>query len=133
MTRRLSLVRRLHVLLLVWSRFVRVLVVVRRNPLPTAVTVLGTTEPGRRRAYDAHTMGSMIWRRLRIGPWRPRCLFRALVLYRLMREQGEHVQLVIGLPDAAESHEAHAWVIRDGVDLGPWPGGANHAELVRYG
>jgi len=71
-------------------------------------------------------------RGLRIGPWRPRCLLRSLVLYRLLREQGVDAQLVIGLPDRASSPDAHAWVEVDGRDVGPWPGRKGYEELTRY-
>ncbi len=55
-----------------------------------------------------------------------------MVMYEILKEQGEAPELVIGLPDQARSHEAHAWVELALVDVGPPPGRAGHDELVRY-
>jgi hypothetical protein len=54
-------------------------------------------------------------------------------LFRLLREQGDPAELVIGLPDAAADHEAHAWVEVDGRDVGPPPGRGQHEPLARFG
>jgi hypothetical protein len=59
-------------------------------------------------------------------------LFSALVLYRLLRAQGDRAELVIGLPSDARTKDAHAWVELDGVDVGPPPGRSGHLELTRY-
>jgi hypothetical protein len=56
-----------------------------------------------------------------------------MVLYRLLREQGDDVQLVIGLPLEPRDKDAHAWVEMDGHDVGPPPGRGKHVELARYG
>ena len=77
-------------------------------------------------------LGRAIHRGLRLGPFAPRCLPKAMVMYEILKEQGEAPELVIGLPDQARSHEAHAWVELDLVDVGPPPGRAGHDELVRY-
>jgi len=71
-------------------------------------------------------------RSLRLGPFRTRCLFGALVLYRLLREQGDPAELVIGLPEEARDQAAHAWVELGGFDLGPPPGRGTHTELARF-
>ncbi len=44
------------------------------------------------------------------------------MLYRLLREQGDAAELVIGLPKNPADKSAHAWVELDGVDVGPPPG-----------
>jgi hypothetical protein len=66
-----------------------------------------------------------------VGRHRPRCLINALVLFRLLREQGEAAILVIGLPEVATDERAHAWVEVDGRDVGPPPGGRGYRELAR--
>jgi Transglutaminase-like superfamily len=58
-------------------------------------------------------------------------LINALVLYRLLREQGDPVELVIGLPEQAADERAHAWVELEGRDVGPPPGRAGHSEMAR--
>jgi Transglutaminase-like superfamily len=63
----------------------------------------------------------------------PRCLYNAIVLYGLLRRQGDGAQVVIGLPTAPVDKDAHAWVEVDGRDVGPPPGQAHHEELARYG
>ena len=52
--------------------------------------------------------------------------------YRLLREQGDEPELVIGLPQTAADKDAHAWVELDGVDVGPPPGRGTHEELARF-
>jgi hypothetical protein len=71
-------------------------------------------------------------RTLRIGRRRPRCLINALVLFRLLRADGQPAELVIGLVADAPDHEAHAWVELDGVDVGPPPGSGRHIPMARY-
>jgi Transglutaminase-like superfamily len=71
-------------------------------------------------------------RALHIGARRPSCLVSALILFRLLREQGDPAELVIGLPEDAGTKEAHAWVELDGRDVGPPPGRGHHVALARY-
>lgn len=54
------------------------------------------------------------------------------MLYTLAREQGDPVELVIGLTDRSATSDAHAWVELMGRDIGPTPGQSGHRELVRY-
>jgi len=88
---------------------------------------------GSRSSHAPRKLSRAVTRSLRVGPWQPRCLIKAMVLYRLMREQGEEVELVIGLPRNPKDHTAHAWVELHGVDIGPAPGRGHHEELARYG
>ena len=53
------------------------------------------------------------------------------MLFRLLREQGDDVELVIGLPEEAADERAHAWVELHGRDVGPPPGRAGHEEMAR--
>ena len=62
----------------------------------------------------------------------PRCLFSSLVLYRLLRAQGEAPELVIGLQAEATHHLAHAWIELAGIDVGPLPGKGTNVPLGRY-
>lgn len=114
----------------VWVAAGRVQLSLRRHPLPKAVLVLG--RPSRRERIPPALLSRAVSRGLRIGPWQPRCLVRSLVLYHLLRAQGDAADLVIGLPERAKSHEAHAWVELSGRDIGPLPGRGIHHELTRY-
>jgi len=123
---------RLRVAAAIWLAYVSVKVAVARWPLPVAVERVGrglrplpVPEPKR--------LGQMVNRALRLGPVRARCLSRSLVLYRLVRSRYPSAELVIGLPEEADGHEAHAWVDIDGIDVGPPPGRDGRQELVRYG
>jgi hypothetical protein len=94
---------------------------------------LGATRPTRRRRVDPRKLGRIVQKVLGFGPWKARCLWTALVLYELLREQGDAPQLVIGLRRDPTDKDAHAWVEIDGVDVGPPPGRRGHEELTRYG
>ena len=116
----------------VWVRFALVSLRVRRQPLPRLVARLTAVDGGPpRRHHASATLARAVDRSLRIGSHRPRCLINALVLFRLMREQGDHVELVIGLPEQAADERAHAWVELEGRDVGPPPGRAGHREMAR--
>jgi hypothetical protein len=80
---------------------------------------------------SAATLSSAVHKSLRLGNRRPRCLVNALVLFRLLREQGEQAELVIGLLPNAPNQRAHAWVELDGRDVGPPPGRFGHEEMAR--
>jgi hypothetical protein len=54
------------------------------------------------------------------------------VLYRLLREQGDPAEFLIGMPLDRRSKDAHAWVEVDRVDVGPPPGGRGRLPLARY-
>ena len=103
-----------------------------RRPLPDQVRVLGN-RPGRRPLrVGSDRLGRAIHRGLRLGPVVPRCLPKAMVMFEILKEQGDAPELVIGLPEQATSHEAHAWVELNSIDVGPPPGRAGHDEMVRY-
>lgn len=130
---RMSGPAKLGLALRIWSWFGRVLLGVKREPLPRFVAGL---RPAARRpgpSIDPVRLGRIVARLLRVGPWRARCLFTSLVLYRLLLEQGDRPQLVIGLPREPRDKDAHAWIELDGRDVGPPPGKSHHQELARYG
>ena len=115
----------------IWAWFFAVTVMFRFLPLPRLVAWL-STEGSRRIDRSPAKLGRVVWRSLSIGGYQPRCLTAALVLYRLLGEQGQSPELVIGLPHDALDNRAHAWVEIDGVDVGPPPGKQGHEELARY-
>lgn len=110
--------------------WLRVRVALHHGSLDQAVGRLGPTDPF---LPNPRWISQLITRRLTLGPVaNPRCLVRALVLARLLRRQGQAAALVIGLPVDARDKDAHAWVLLDGEDIGPAPGGAGFIELARY-
>lgn len=127
--KRASLGQQARLFVTVWIGAARVAVALRRLPLETVAGASANT--GRERVPLA-LLSRAVTRGLRIGPWQPRCLVRALVLYRLLRAQGDAAELVIGLHHQAASPDAHAWVLLDGRDIGPPPGGAGYEEMTRY-
>jgi hypothetical protein len=126
----LSSSARLRLLWRVWVSALHVQLTLRRHPLPEAVAILGEAE--RRPSLPPALLSRAVSRGLRIGRWQPRCLIRSLVLYRLLRAQGDPAELVIGLTERPESPDAHAWIELDGRDIGPLPGRGQHLELARY-
>jgi Transglutaminase-like superfamily len=128
--RPLSVAGRLRLLWPVWTTAVMVWIQLRRGSLPDMVERLGPAD-GRRRTPPT-LLSRAVSRGLRLGPWQPRCLVRALVLYRLLRAQGDRPILVIGLHEERPTAEAHAWVELGGRDIGPAPGAFGHRPLARY-
>ena len=126
----LSIPAKLALLLWVWGSATRVQVALRRRPLQEVVATL--EQPTGRDPLPVALLNRAISRGLRVGRWQPRCLTRSLVLYRLLRAQGDVPELVIGLRDQPTSHDAHAWVELAGHDVGPFPGGRGYRELSRY-
>jgi hypothetical protein len=129
---RLSLRAKTGLAVRIWVLLARVVVGLRREPLPTLVARLGSAppQPGERLAPDR--LSRAVDRSLRVGERRPRCLVNALVLYRLLHEQGDDAELVVGLPARPVDKDAHAWVELGGVDVGPPPGRSGHEELARF-
>jgi hypothetical protein len=126
----LSWSHRLALLVRIWLTYAAAGLVLRRRGLAAAVERLGMRRA--ERSYPVALVSRAVSRGLRIGPWEPRCLHRSLVLYTLLREQGEAAELVIGIPAAARTSDAHAWVELGGRDVGPRPGSLGATELTRY-
>jgi hypothetical protein len=105
----------------------------RRAPLPEVVQSFGERDQDARPPLEARRLSRIVHGTLHLGPLRPRCLVNALVLFRLLRAQGDPAELVIGLPEHPRDEEAHAWVEVERVDVGPPPGKGTHGELARYG
>jgi len=116
----------------VWLAYARVRRGLRSAELPVAVARLGDVRRCSRRRQAPGRLSRAVERTLRVAPDDPTCLVRSLVLFRLLREQGDGAELVIGLPEQATSHEAHAWVELDRRVVGPPPGRAGHSEMARF-
>lgn len=129
---RLPLAWRLALALSVWRSFARIWVRLRTRPLPQLVETLGAR---RRRTFGLppRRLGLAVQKALTVRGREPRCLLSSLVLFDLLRGEGEEPALVIGLPDAPTSKDAHAWVELGGEDVGPPPGRGHHQPLARYG
>lgn len=106
---------------------------IRRTPLPALVDRLTPMSTTSRTSYPAAWLGAAVNRALRYVSRDPTCLWRSLVLFRLLRAQGDRAVLVIGLPEQPVDERAHAWVELEGRDVGPPPGRGDHVELARYG
>jgi hypothetical protein len=117
----------------IWTWFAILTVQLRLRQLPDLVRELSVTAPPARSPLHPRRLGRAVWRALSIAGYRPRCLTASLVLYRLLSENGQPAELVLGLPVEAPNNKAHAWVEIDGMDVGPPPGKASHEELARYG
>jgi hypothetical protein len=128
----LSLRAKAALALRIWLLLGRVLIGLRREPLPAYVARLGRPAGRRGSRLSPNRLSRAVDRSLRVGDHRPRCLVNALVLYRLLREQGDGAELVVGLPARPTDKDAHAWVELDRVDVGPPPGRSGHEELARF-
>jgi hypothetical protein len=129
---RLSPAGKLRLAARIWLRFVHVSVRVRREPLPAFVARLAAVDGAQPRSrLPVRLLARAVDRSLRVGRHRPYCLINALVLFRLLREQGDRAVLVIGLPELPTDERAHAWVELDGHDVGPPPGSIGHREMAR--
>jgi hypothetical protein len=131
--KRLPLLRKGAVTVHTLGLFVRIAVDAKRRPLPKVVDRLKHPRRLSSTHADPRRLGRIVSSVLHIGPWHARCLYASLVLFRLLQEQGDRPELVIGLPREPKDKDAHAWVEIDGVDVGPPPGGYRHEELTRYG
>lgn len=117
----------------VWLRFLVVRLVLPHTSLPAFVDRLSEPRRIRKRHQSPARLSRAVHRSLRLGDRRPTCIVSALVLFRLLREQGDHAVLVIGLPEQGHDQTAHAWVEIEGRDVGPPPGRGDHVPLARFG
>lgn len=116
----------------IWHAFLLVHLGLRRHSLPDLARRLAARRRRGAQTVDPVRLGRIVYRVLRVGPYRPRCLVSSLVAFRLLREQGVDAELVIGLPDRARTKDAHSWVEVHRKDVGPPPGRGTRIELVRY-
>jgi hypothetical protein len=127
------LARKASLFLRIWAWFVLVSVVLRFRPLPSVVRQLSARRNSNRSPIPPVRLGRAVSRSVSLLGYQPRCLTLSLVLYRLLGEQGESPELVVGLPREPLDNKAHAWVEIGGLDVGPPPGRQGHEELARYG
>jgi hypothetical protein len=128
----LSLPVKLQLALRIWVRFAVIQLSLRRRPLPDLVARLARPASRVARHHPPARLSRAVDRALRVGGRQPTCLVNSLVLFRLLREQGDEAQLVIGLPEDGRNRIAHAWVELDGRDVGPAPGRGAHEPLARF-
>jgi hypothetical protein len=114
----------------VWTLAIRVQLGLARRPVGAVADTF--SELGDRPRQPIGLLNRAVSRGLRIGPLQPRCLTRSLVLYALLRAQGDAAEVVIGLPTVASSTDAHAWVELDNEDVGPLPGRRGYEPMARY-
>jgi hypothetical protein len=127
------LARKLALAARIWRRYAAVRLTLRRRPLPDLVADLGRPRHPAAHRYSPICLSRAVNRSLQIGRRRPTCLVNSLVLYRLLREQGDAAELVIGVEPERRSRITHAWVELDGEDVGPPPGRGPHVTLARFG
>lgn len=130
---RLGFLAKVRMFTRIWRWFLIARFGVGRETLPVLVERLGDVQRGAPQQLTPKHLGLIVHRSLAIGSHRPKCLNSSLVLYRLLREQGEVPEIVIGLPSRPFDKDAHAWIEVDGVDVGPPPGRSGHVEIARYG
>jgi len=128
-----SLARKAELFVRIWAWFVLVSVLLRLRPLPSLVRQLSTSRRSARPPIPPLRLGRAVSRSVSLLGYQPRCLTLSLVLYRLLGEQGESPELVVGLPREPLDNKAHAWIEIGGLDVGPPPGRQGHEELARYG
>jgi hypothetical protein len=128
---RLRLGPKVRLAVRVWRFYVRVRLGLRRTQLPALVLELGRTTV-RADRHPPALLSLAVHRSLQFGPLRPRCRTNSLVLYGLLREQGDQAEVVIGLPAHARDHAAHAWVELEHRDVGPPPGRGRHTAIARF-
>ena len=131
-SRPLSVPRRISLVLRSWYWFAVTWMRLRREPVPAVVARLRRASREPAAGVPPVRLGRIVHRSLGIGPVRARCLFTSMVLFRLLRDQGDEPELVIGLPTEPKDKDAHAWVELHGRDVGPPPGRGHHHELARY-
>ena len=130
----LSLPHKARLFCEVWVAGLRMEWAIRRRPIPALVASLAPHTPPRVTGSESiRQLRRAVDRSLKVGAWEPRCLVKALVLYRLLAERGIPADLVIGLPKDARSIDAHAWIEINGHDIGPRPGRSGHEEFARFG
>jgi hypothetical protein len=103
----------------------RVMWLLRRDPLPTAIAALRAGPPptpgapaGEDELGDGRRLGRAVVRTLAPLPRGSRCLTQSLVLMSLLARRGVAADLVIAVqPNADPSLDAHAWVEVGGAPL----------------
>lgn len=116
----------------IWLWYARIRYRLRRGDLNTVVAGLASDDSSRQTPVEPRRLGKAVARCLPFSLSRATCLPKSLTLFRLLHEQGDEPELVIGLPAEPRNHVAHAWIELNGTDIGPPPGGRLHEPLARY-
>ena len=95
---------------------------ISREPLPALAASLGNLPPTAAGHEPAARLSRAVDRTLRFGPDRPTCLMRALVLYSLLREQGDPAE---GAHHQVQHEREHD---QDGQPVPPARAGAGEEE-----
>lgn len=127
----LSLADKISLGLQVWVLAVIAWWRMKRVPLPDLV-VSWSSEAAVSDTRRPQDLSRIVDRVLTVGGWQPRCIVRAMVLYRLVAQRGYEPALVIGLPKEPRSKDTHAWVELAGRDLGPRPGKGQLTGLATF-
>jgi hypothetical protein len=101
----------------VLAAYGRAWLLLRRRPLPDALTALRRPRSGAR-VEDPRRLARAVHRTLRLLPTDSRCLVRSATLTALLAHRGLHGVVVLGVRPG-ERFAAHAWVELDGVALLP--------------
>jgi Transglutaminase-like superfamily len=115
--------RKLHLAVEIFATYVRLRVVLARQPLPVVLADL-RRDAEQRPEVTVHDqvigirLGRAVSKALSPLPFDSRCLVRSLVLTRMLARRGIAARLVIGVEPGPE-FSAHAWVEADGVPLLP--------------
>jgi len=75
------------------------------------------TPAGRHDLAEAQAFARIVFAAASRNPFRPNCLARSLVLFRLLRRQGLDAELQIGVATLDGTFAAHAWIEHGGVAL----------------
>ena len=82
-----------------------------------ALTFEAGAPAGRHDLEEAQAIGRLVHAAANRNPFRPNCLARSLVLFRLLRRQGLDAELQIGVATLDGTFAAHAWIEHGGVAL----------------
>ncbi|MFL5845918.1 MAG: lasso peptide biosynthesis B2 protein [Solirubrobacteraceae bacterium] len=97
--------------------YARAWILLRRRPLPEALTALRAV-PGDAQAQDPRRLARAVTRTLRALPTDSRCLVESATLVGLLARRGVDSALVLGVRPG-EDFAAHAWVEIGGRTLLP--------------
>lgn len=133
MTDRLTLRQKVQLAARIWTSAGRILINLRRHPLPDVVGSIDENAPAMSSIeIPPQALGRIIVRALTLGPFTARCLTRSLVLYEFLVASGYTPTIAIGVDTEDTTTDAHAWIELGQHDVGPPPGRGNHSVLARY-
>jgi len=91
----------------------------RTMALPSLLAFLDSPAKSEMRDDPTHLLGLVGGVLARdLGPFKPGCYRRSLILFRELRRHGRPARVVFGIRDQEDSLDGHAWVEVDGKALG---------------